>query len=221
MSLNVQDELFEKLLLYKIVKETKVIAISTYDKDTKTLHYIGETMESLKELLSFLKQFKIEKVHLINETIALDLMKDPAFKLDYSDMKFYKNIKGNKLLDLITIKEINKENSYLLWDNISEYIDQGISYFGGFLNGEIKCCAGISRVSKLRSEIIAVHTFKNDDRNKGYASILCNYLIDLALEKVDIATWTTGYSNIASINTAKNIGMKHFISIFTFEYNNI
>lgn len=220
MSLNVPEGLYEKVMLYKVVKNNNVHAISIYDIETKTLNFIGETMESLKELLSFLKhkQFKIETIILINDTIALDLMKEPSYKLNYSDVKFYKNIKSDNLFKLINIKEINKNNAHHLWDGITDCIEEGIRYFGGFLNDEIKCCAGISRVSKTRSEIIAVHTFLENDRNKGYASNICSYLINLALENVDIVTWTAGYTNIASINTAKKIGMKHSISIFNLKY---
>lgn len=221
MSLNAPDELFEKMLLHKIVQNKNIIAISIYDIDTKTLYFIGETMDSLKELLSFLKhkQFKIETIILINDDIALDLMKETSFTLNYSDLKFYKKIKSDNLFELIHVKEINKDNAHYLWDGITDCIEEGIRYFGGFLNDEIKCCAGISRISKTRSEIIAVHTFLENDRNKGYASNLCSYLINLALENVDIVTWTAGYTNIPSINTAKKIGMKHSITIFNFKYS--
>jgi len=220
LSLSVPDELFKKWIMYKILIIDEIEAIALYELDTKILYFIGNEIEILNQLLLYLEKNnnKIRTINTNSNTIASHLFNRSNYQLNYGDKKFYISNKPNKNKTRLNIKPMNKENAHLLWKGVTDAMDEGIIYFGGFLNNELKCCAGISRISKLRTEIIAVKTFSDLDRKKGYASDLCSSLIDIALEK-SIVTWTSNYLNIGSIKTAEKLEMINYISLYSFQVN--
>jgi predicted GNAT family acetyltransferase len=97
-------------------------------------------------------------------------------------------------------------------EEFQELQNMGYSYCGVFLNGKICSISGLWKREPDVWEVIAVGT-KEEYRLKGMAKSVVYFMADHILQNVDVASYTSSESNLASINTARSVGFKFCTSI--------
>ncbi len=90
---------------------------------------------------------------------------------------------------------------------------RGCRFFAYIQNGIILSMCASARVNAFRSEIIALQTFGEDNRRKGFARKVCGRALNESLLDSSIVTWSTGTTNLASISTAKSLGFSPYFSL--------
>jgi RimJ/RimL family protein N-acetyltransferase len=100
------------------------------------------------------------------------------------------------------------------WPGFRACLGSGLRYFGSFAAGRLVSVVGLCQLSRSRSEIIGVGTFRESDRRKGYAGAACRRALDAALEQSRVCTWTAHGDNAASIHAARSLGMRPYLTRF-------
>lgn len=98
------------------------------------------------------------------------------------------------------------------WPGFRTCVESGVRYFGAFVGGRLVSVAGLCRLTRVRSEIIAVSTYREEDRGKGYAIAACRRALAEGLAEGCACTWTARVDNTASIRTAEAIGMHTYLT---------
>lgn len=104
-----------------------------------------------------------------------------------------------------------KDHGWTLED-FRELQNMGYSYCGVFLNGRICSISGLWKREPDVWEVISVGT-KEEYRLKGMAKSAVYFMADHILQNVDVASYTSNESNLASINTAQSVGFKFCTNI--------
>jgi len=89
---------------------------------------------------------------------------------------------------------------------------EGYSYCGVLLNGNICSIAGVWKRACDVWEVIAVGT-KEKYRRQGMAKSVVSFITEYILQHVNVASYTSRESNIASIRTAQSVGFRYCTNI--------
>jgi RimJ/RimL family protein N-acetyltransferase len=127
--------------------------------------------------------------------------------------------------DPYQVRELRSEDTVLFdettftdgtrgWPGFRACLESGLRYFGSFAAGRLVSVVGVCQLSRSRSEIIGVGTFRETDRRRGYAGAACRRALDAALEQSRVCTWTARADNAASIRAAESIGMRPYLTRF-------
>ena len=97
-------------------------------------------------------------------------------------------------------------------EEFQELQNMGYSYCGVFLNQRLCSIAGLWKRSPDVWEVIAVGT-KEEYRYKGMAKSVVYFIANNIFQHINVASYTSSESNLASINTARSVGFKFCTSI--------
>lgn len=98
----------------------------------------------------------------------------------------------------------NLERGWTL-EEFRQLQESGYSYCGILMDGRLCSIAGLWKRASDVWEVIAVGT-KEDHRRQGMARSVVYFIADYILQNVQVASYTSRETNIASIRTAESIG---------------
>lgn len=151
----------------------------------------------------------------------------PQYKLIGSAKKYYTRKLPELNDDTCYIRELDANDVTLFdsmtfsngssgWPEFPSILEEGIRYFGFFVNDSLIAKAGLAKITAFRSEIIAVVTFEEKNRRKGYARTVCSYALKEGLKQSRICTWSCNVKNTGSRKTAESLGMTEYDSRYVF-----
>lgn len=115
--------------------------------------------------------------------------------------------------DVVLFDQISFPDGSRGWPEFVKYLAQGLRYFGTLVDGSLVSTAGLCQTTIATSEIIAVGTIEEANRQKGYATLCASQALQEGLSMCDVCTWTCNCDNMASRKTAEKLGMR-----MSFEY---
>lgn len=125
------------------------------------------------------------------------------------------------------IELVDSEYEVICIDNLSivnhpeinhlDYPIRVLNYFGLKHDEMIKATCGLAPITKNHFEVIGLNTYDLNNRRKGYAKKLSEYVIFKALERGRIVTWQTQLDNIASRKTAESLSLKEILRVYKIE----
>lgn len=216
------------LLKNKSCVEGVVFADSREDSYGLFIDVIGEDLIEL--VMDFVKSQNliVSSVSLKDAQLAQYFAdKYPEYEMVRAQNKYSTVSIPSSDYDRDSIRELSQNDEWLFdekefsgdirgWLGFAECISKGIRYFGYFRDNRCVSVAGLTRLTKFRSEVIAVHTFCEKDRRRGYATAVCLAALVEGLQDSAICTWTTNIENLGGNALARKLGFTLFSSDFLF-----
>lgn len=207
-----------------VVKEADVlqgIAYCEFKQDTLTLYIDALNPSIVEQIILFLidEGLNINSISFRDQILAEHfLYQHSNYKLVDAVHKYYIDQINFQTINS-QVRELNEPDSILFehiygWDDFSDWLREGIRYFGFISDKRCLSIAGVTKLTKSRSEIIALQTFDEEDRRKGYAYNVCLKVIAEGLQESSVCTWTANASNLGSRKLADILGFKPFDSHF-------
>lgn len=208
----------DQLLLFEDIEDDQVVSIATVRIKDSTLSinfvsFQGERLDSLIELLTShlqIKQVTVSVCHPEIATHAASLLHAPVIP---GKVKYFTS-QAVPLLDL-PVKEMGREDEYpVQWSNYEQFLFSGQRLFGLQLDGRVRAMCGLLQLTAFQTQIVAVETFDQADRRKGYAKAVAAFALREGLKDAPIVTWSTSVDNTASCRTAESLGMQPYYALY-------
>ncbi len=208
----------DMLLLYDDLEDDQVVAIASVQKKGADLSINFDSLQTdrLNALMPLLVS-RFPNQQAVMRFCKPEIAAQAAGLLHAAEIpgkvKYY-TCQAAPLSDL-PVKEMGKEDEYpVQWSNYEQFLFLGERLFGLRMDGRVRAMCGLLQLTAFQTQIVAVETFDEADRRKGYAKAVAAYALREGLKDAPIVTWSTSVDNTASCKTAESLGMKQYYALY-------